>query len=92
MRRFNANYFLDKEHMDTQLQGQLLLTLSLLLQWGHGFSTMDIFLEKFLETKSISLQWGHGFSTMDIKSYAIKDWLAFNASMGPWFFNHGYRI
>ena len=62
------------------------------LQWGHGFSSMDMTLTEIAALVWTVLQWGHGFSSMDMGGDEDRDDGSSDASMGPWIFIHGYQL
>ncbi len=59
------------------------------LQWGHGFSAVEIVSPATVNTRSLELQWGHGFSAVEIVGPLVFQVKIDNASMGPRLFSRG---
>ena len=62
---------------------------TVMLQCGHDFSIMEIVLKFGTPSVSKELQCGHDFSIMEIGQYSWSTRIFMDASMWPWFFNHG---
>ena len=62
------------------------------LQWGHGFSAVEISVKRALLFRSRELQWGHGFSAVEISVPILHLPRLDLASMGPRLFSRGNEV
>ncbi len=66
------------------------LSVQVQLQWGHGFSAVEIIMILTVVVLPTMLQWGHGFSAVEMSFSVPAAMLAVAmASMGPRLFSRG---